>query len=100
MPRSPRYAERDQGVRPRRLLRPDCFKSLSSRRFGSPAAGLAPRLARRARPTTAGQEGAYGQTADTNHLRSLLPLVGLDGSRLVSAAHYVVRGKRKGEEAP
>ena len=43
--------------------------------------------------------GLQFETLVRNNLRSLLPLVGMDGSVLVSAAPYVVRGRKKGEGA-
>ena len=43
--------------------------------------------------------GLQFETLVLNNLRTLLPLVGMDGARLVSAAPYVVRGTKRGEGA-
>jgi hypothetical protein len=43
--------------------------------------------------------GLQFETLVRNNLRSLLPFIGMDGTLLVSAAPYVVRGTKKGEGA-
>jgi hypothetical protein len=43
--------------------------------------------------------GLQFETLVRNNLRSLLPLIGMGGTLLVSAAHYVVRGTKKGDGA-
>ena len=43
--------------------------------------------------------GLQFETLVRNNLRTLLPLVGMDGALLVSAAPYAVRGTKRGEGA-
>ena len=43
--------------------------------------------------------GLQFETLVRNNLRSLLPLIGMGGTLLVSAAPYVVRGTKKGDGA-